>query len=119
MSSLDRTKPYGVITGHATAAFEQNGLLYAGSGELLGTPKTVAKSETVVSDAVILTDQVVAAKAFLENILAGGALAKAAVYREAEANNQDWTVVKAVSADMGIVKFNYQKAETWRLPEEA
>lgn len=118
MSSLDRAKTFGVIHGHATAAFEQNGLLYDGAGALLGTPKTVSKSTTVTHDSTVLTDQVVAAKAFLENILAGGPLSKAAVYREAEANNQDWTTLRAVSADMGIVKFNYQKAETWRLPEE-
>jgi hypothetical protein len=118
MSKLDKTKPFGIVHGHTSAAFEQGGLLYDGSGDLLGTPKTVAASERVESDSIIQTDQAVAAKAFLANILSGGALSKAAIYKAAESNNQDWTTVKAVSADMGIVKFSYQKAETWRLPEE-
>lgn len=113
--SLNKSKPYASIFGHASAHFEQGGLLYDASGELLGTPPTVAKS--LSESDIVLTDALVSAKAFLANILSTGALSKAAVYKAAEGNNQPWDIVKDASIEMKVMKFQYQKSETWKLSE--
>ena len=113
---LDVTQPYGTVVGHDLARYEQNGLLYSATMELLGTPPTV---EAKVKDSrIIMTDAVASGKAFLMTVLKGNALRKAAVFKEAEANNQPWDAVKDAAIEMGIVKFKYQGQETWKLPEE-
>ncbi len=117
MITLDKTKPFATITGHSFARFEQNGLLFGPTGELIGTPKTAATSQRAVSEEMIQTDQLASAKEFLMNILSGRSLAKAIVYVEAENNNQSWDAVRNAAIDLGIVKFTVKKAETWRLPE--
>lgn len=116
---LDRNKPYGTIAGHPAAHYEQDGLLFDGAGKLLGTPTFVAAAPKVTLDEAMQTDALVSAAAFLKNILKGGALSKAVVYKEAEANNQPWESVRQASVDLGIMKFQFQKAETWRLGEDA
>lgn len=117
MTKLDRTKSFGIVCGHAYAAFEQDGLLFDGAGELAGTPKTVAADERVVKDSIIQTDALVSATAFLLNILKEGAVTKAVVYKEAGNNNQVWESVHTAAIDMGIHKLNFKGAETWKLPE--
>ena len=119
MLKLDRTKSFGIVSGHPVAMYQQDDLLFNASEELIGTPKTTAEAPPAKKEEQIQTDQLVSAKAFLAQILAGNALSKAVVYTEAEKNNQDWETVKNAAVDMGIVKFSFQKAETWRLPEQA
>lgn len=116
---LDRERSFGTIAGHAVAAYEQDGLLYAGDDSLIGSPKTVSESLPVRTGAVIQTDSLVSAKAFLKQVLAGSALPKSTLYSLAENNNQNWGSVKDAAADLNIIKFMYQKSETWRLPEES
>ena len=113
---LDMTKPYGTVVGHDVARYEQNGLLYGATMELIGTHPTV---EAKVADSrVIMTDAVSSAKAFLQQVLKDTALRKAAIFKEAEANNQNWDAVKDAANVIGVVKFKYQGSETWKLPEE-
>lgn len=116
MSKLDRSKPYGTISGHSVAHYEQDGLLYSGSGDLLGTPPTVAKS--VEDHNIIQTDNLISAQEFLKNILSSGAVGKPTVYKEAENNNQSWDAVKDASIAMNVMKFKFKNVETWRLSEQ-
>ena len=116
MSRLDRTKPYGVIYGHPTAAYEQDTLLYNGLGELIGTPKTV--KENLADYDRIVTDKMESARAFLLNILQGGPLSKSAIYKATEENNQDWPSVKQASDDLNLKKFTVQKNELWQITSE-
>lgn len=117
MITLDKAKPFATITGHSLARFEQNGLLFGPTGELIGTPKTAATTQRALQEESIQTDQLVNAKAFLMNILNGRSLPKSVVYVEAENNNQPWDAVRNAAIDLGIVKLTIKKAETWRLPE--
>jgi hypothetical protein len=41
------------------------------------------------------------------------------VYKIAEENNQSWDSVNKAAALLGVVKFSYNKATMWKLPEEA
>ncbi len=111
---LDRTKPFGTIVGHKVAKFEQNGLLFNVRGELIDAPKAAP----VQPDLVIETDQVDSGRLFLLNILKSGPLSKSAVYKVAEENNQSWDSVSKAAALLGVVKFSYNKATMWKLPEE-
>ncbi len=111
---LDRTKPFATIIGHKVAKFEQNGLLFNVRGELVDPPKAAP----VQHDLVIETDQVDSGRLFLLNILKSGPLSKSAVYKIAEENNQPWDSVNKAAALLGVVKFSYNKATMWKLPEE-
>jgi hypothetical protein len=113
---LDRNKPYGTISGHPVAHFEQDSLLYDAGGNLIGTPKTVKKA--VEKEDQILTDNLVSAKNFLRNILREGALTKSVVYRAAQDNNQVWDSVKDAAINLDIKKFTFQKSEMWKLPDD-
>jgi len=115
MSTLNRSKPYAAIAGHPRASYEQDGLLYDGAGNLLGTPPTVAKS--VEEHNLIQTDQLVSAQEFLKNVLASGAVSKATLYKEAENNNQPWDAVKDASIALNVMKFKFKQSEMWRLSE--
>jgi hypothetical protein len=112
---LDRTKPFGTVVGHKVAKFEQNGLLFNASGELVDPPKVAP----VQPDLIVETDQVDSGRLFLLNILKGGPLSKSAVYKIAEENNQSWDSVNKAATLLGVVKFSYNKATMWKLPEEA
>ena len=111
---LDRTKPFATIVGHKVAKFEQNGLLFNVRGELVDPPKAAP----VQHDLVIETDQVDSGRLFLLNILKGGPLSKSAIYKISEENNQSWDSVNKAAALLGVVKFSYNKATMWKLPEE-
>ena len=46
---LDRSKPFAVVTGHKTAKFEQNGLLFNVRGESIDAPKVApVQSDLIV-----------------------------------------------------------------------
>lgn len=111
---LDRTKPFGTITGHKTARFEQNGLLYNIRGELLDPPKPTP----VQQDLIIETDSVDSGRRFLLHILRGGPMSKSVIYKVAEENNQPWDSVNKAADLLGITKFAYNKATMWKLPED-
>lgn len=109
MKKLDRGRSYGVVAGHSWALFEQDGVLFNGAGETQeGGPDPVT----------IETNELNGAKAFLSQILKGGPLSKATIYKAAGENNQPWPDVKAAAEDMKIVTFSYKNAETWKLNEE-
>lgn len=118
MSNLDKSLPYATILGHATARYEQNGLLYAGNGELIGTHKTVAVSSSVSESSRIMTDSLAGAILFLKNMLREGSLSKATVYKEAENNLQPWDSVRDAALELKVHKFKYKGSETWKLPDE-
>lgn len=115
MSKLDRSKPFGMIYGHSIALYEQNGLLYDGLEELIGTPKTV--KEKLVEEDRIVTDNMANARSFLINILKSGPLSKSAIYKATEENNQNWDSVKQACDDLKVAKFTFQKSEMWKLQE--
>lgn len=111
---LDRTKPFATIVGHKVAKFEQNGLLFNVRGELVDPPKAAP----VQHDLVIETDAVDSARRFLLHVLQGGPLTKSVVYKVAEESNQPWDSVNKAADLLGVVKFSYNRATMWKLPEE-
>ena len=111
--TLDKTKPYGVIYGSATVAFEQDGVLYAANG----TPVDAA-TPTKPEPIVVETDALEGAKAFLMHVLRSGPRSKAVIYKAAEDNNQHWDDVKRAAGLVSVVKFQFNKSETWKLPED-
>jgi hypothetical protein len=113
---LDKTKDFATITGHRFAMFQQDGVLFDGAG----LPLTDEKTEAVVAkDRIIESDDVASARAFLLNVLSGGPLSKAALFKVAEDNNQPWDAVKKAATLMSMITFTFNKALMWKLPEES
>jgi hypothetical protein len=111
---LDRSRPYGTITGHPVACYEQDGALFDGAGAPLATPEP----QTDPTDRIIETDGVESAKQFLTTILAQNPLSKSVIYKEAEHNNQSWEDVKSAFTLLGGVTFTYNRATMWKLPAD-
>lgn len=101
-----------MVYGHDSARYEQNGILY----DALQKPlvDTAPKAKTKAAPPVIDP-----AAAFLLQILKENPLSKSAIYKEAEANNQDWEKVRNAASALNIAKFQKNNLEMWRLPEDA
>ena len=111
---LDRSRPFGTVSGHRVARFEQDGTLFNIRGEPIDAPR----ARPAPDDMIIETDAVDSARLFLLNILSGGPLSKSVIYKVAEENNQKWPDVSKAADLLKIVKFTYNKATMWKLPEE-
>jgi len=111
---LDRARPFGVVSWHRVARFEQDGVLFNIRGEPLEPPRV----RPVKADTVIETDAVDSARLFLLNVLSGGPLSKSVIYKVAEENNQTWSNVSKAADLLKITKFTYNKATMWKLPED-
>jgi len=111
--NLDRNKSYATIYGHSVAVYEQNGVLFDGAGCSISEKKQEQKKK----DLIIQHDGVENAKEFLLNVLRSGPLSKSAVYKVAGDNNQAWDNIKDASQLLGIVKYQFQKSEMWKLSE--
>jgi hypothetical protein len=111
---LDRARPFGTVSGHRVARFEQDGVLFNIRGEPLEPPRV----RPVKADTVIETDAVDSARLFLLNVLSGGPLSKSVIYKVAEENNQTWPNVSKAADLLKITKFTYNKATMWKLPED-
>jgi hypothetical protein len=111
---LDKTKDFATITGHRFAMFQQGGVLFDGAG----LPLTNEKNEAVAKDRIIESDDVASARVFLLNVLGGGPLSKAALFKVAEDNNQPWEAVKKASLLLNMITFTFNKTLMWKLPEE-
>ena len=109
---LDKSKPYATVYG-GEAVFEQNGVAFDGAGN----PLTPAPLQSVKRDMLIVTDKIESARLFVLNILKTGPLSKSVVYKVASDNNQAWEDVKAAAELLGVVVYQYQKAQMWKLPE--
>lgn len=121
MSLMNVKKPHGTVYGHATAAYEQDGLLYDAQYRSLNSypelkPKPAPKPTLT---GLVMPDPLENSKAFLRQILKENPLSKSVVYKESEASNQVWDNVRDAAIEMAIVKFTQNKLEMWRLPEEA
>ena len=73
----------------------------------------------MAKDYIIESDDVASAKAFLLNVLSGGPLSKAALFKVAEDNNQPWDAVKKAASLMNMITFTFNRAVMWKLPEES
>jgi hypothetical protein len=107
--------PHGTITGHAWAQFEQDGVLF-GSDGFSKSQSTDRQEPTARQTKTFARSD---AQAFLRVILAGGPVAKASIYKEADANNQRWSDVSTAFAEMRGVIFKQGKTIVWRLSEES
>jgi hypothetical protein len=116
---LDRSKPYADVYGSDTIRYEQGGVCFNAQGIELGSPQEPPKLELVPqTDLEVPTDELESAKQFLRTVLRTSPVSKSAVYKAAEQNNQTWAWVTKAAASLSIVKFQYQKMETWKLPQE-
>lgn len=109
---LDKKKPYGVVTGHAKAAFEQGGKLFDSTGADVTNSKIEAAEQAVetASD----TD---GAKMFLRDLLRGGPISRDIVIREAEKHHQDFEDVKVAAAQLNVRKYPKGPLQMWKLVE--
>lgn len=115
---FDPKKPYGMITGHAWARYEQNGVLY----DSQGNPETrdLEIEEIEVPEEIKLEVggkdfELNNAKDFLKNILADGALARSVIFKECSANNQQWEKVQTAFAEIGGEVSKRGNALYWKL----
>lgn len=113
---FDPKKPYGTITNHDWARYEQNGVLYDMQGQTRF--ELDIQPEEVVQE-IELTDQkdfgVNNAKDFLTNILADGSLPRSVIFKECAANNQDWEKVKTAFAELGGEAVTRRNVIHWKL----
>lgn len=95
---FDPKKPHGAIWGHPTAAYEQDGVLFAGDGSVVVSgvpaiadeiPETADSSGTPESD-------------FVRSMLSGGQVAQSNIYKECGFRGLDWAKVKTAAADQGV-----------------
>ena len=123
---IDPKKPYGTITGHPQARYIQDGQLFDTSGNSLDqrsdwqgheeiTENVIAEIEKISEGGSSRTQN---ARVFLQNLLAQGPVGKSSIYREAEANNQEWEVVKDAAREMGVKIFSQKSIQYWKLPEK-
>lgn len=104
---LDRSKSYGQIWGHPSATFEQNGQLFDGAGEWIPPEEPEEGEETVEME--------VGAEAFVREILAGGPVAQAAVYKESQLRELDWDAVKNAAKVLSVAMQKDRGVMTWQL----
>ncbi len=115
---FDPKKPHGVITNHSWAKFEQNGILY----DTQGNPMDQIDEDIIEGEEKLPTVNsaerdfsLEQAEAFLTNILADGALARSAVFKECQANNQNWEKIKTAFANMGGEATQRRSVLYWKL----
>lgn len=113
---FDPKKPYGMVTGHAWARFEQDGLLYDGQGK----PEYSEQIEVIEIEPIepVINEinfGINNAKDFLSNILADGPLPRSVIFKECNANNQNWDAVKTAFADMGGEALTRKNVIHWKL----
>lgn len=116
---LNRKEPYGEVYGHAWAAYEQGGVLFDGAGEPLQEVKPLQQEPlSITSFDDSPNYQGMQARDFLNGILKEGPLTQSAVFKECEANNQDWESVKTAFAAMGGQTFKQRNGFYWKLKTE-
>lgn len=118
---LDLRKPYGTITNHEWARYEQDGVLFDCRGvarEDIQLNIEEKKDSEIIE--IEVSDQnnnfaLINAKAFLTNILSDGPLARSVIFNECFNNNQNWDAVKTVFADMGGETMKRRNVVYWKL----
>jgi hypothetical protein len=116
---LNLKQPHGTIVGHEWARYEQNGVLFDGSGsahEASAAIDKAAKKKTLTLPAT--EPKLKNAGEFLRNLLAGGPVDKSAVYKEAENNCQEWDAVKRAFVEMGGLTISSGSLTMWKLNPE-
>ena len=112
---LNLKQPYGVVYGHDSARYSQDGHLYDGQYRRMTPPKVEVSMAGLTGDTDL--DPLDSAKTFLKNLLAQNPLSKSVVYKEVESNNQVWDDVRNAAIAIGIIKYSQKNLEMWKLPE--
>lgn len=119
MSKLNLKQPYGVVYGHDTVRYTQEGKNYDAQYREVGAPPPDKPAPKVQkTEGVAKATSLDNAKAFLLQILKENPVSKSAIYKEAENNNQSWNDVKDAFIDLKLIKFAKANLEMWQLPEE-
>jgi hypothetical protein len=112
MNSIDMSKPYGQIWGHSQASYEQDGVLYDGSGHALQAAKPEPKPRDQAKVEVAN-----AAESFLKNLLKEGPMNKSNIFVECENAQQNWDAVKNAANSLNVKQYRLGKADMWKLTE--
>jgi hypothetical protein len=129
---FDPKKPHGLIYGSADAQYEQDGVLYAGDGQVVSEPGQEIKPKQAPKATKVADTKPEAPKSleqasksagsvaeFLTNLLLGGPVLQVNIKREAESANQPWADVQSMCAEMNIEKIKKGTLVMWKLPEGA
>jgi len=122
---FDFKQPYGIITGHSWARYEQNGVLFDALGHEPFSDEIVIEDdpykESEVAPVINNHQKDFAldnAQAFLKNVLAEGPISRSSIFKEASNNNQNWEKVKTAFADLGGEVFTRKNIIHWKLKAE-
>lgn len=117
---LDFKAPHGIVYGHDTIRYSQNGKHYDGAGTLIPEPSSTEQQaeKPKLKDTKPQDDRLAGAKAFLKHILKENPLSKSVIYKTVESENQVWNDVRDAAVELGIVKSVKSSLEMWELPEE-
>lgn len=104
---FDPKQPHGVVYNHYGAAFEQNGKLFTGSGDLFEDEVATLPDPTPAPASDI--------SVFIKEQLKGGPVAQANLYKESAEKGYVWADVKSVAADMKVSIKMVKGATTWSM----
>jgi hypothetical protein len=103
---LDRKKSFATIYGHVNAIFEQDGMLFNGSG------KQVFEPEAEISDPDTEHDSV---ESFLKNALNETSLSRKKVAELAEKAGFAWLDVETTAGLLNVQRRKQGVGEVWKI----
>lgn len=104
---LDKTKSYGHISGHRKAAYEQFGGLFDGAGNLI--------TEDDEDDELPTSGDTTAEEAFVREMLAGGPVLQANIYKEVNLRGLNWVLTKEAAGTLGVTIGQEKGKPIWSL----
>lgn len=122
MSKLNLKQPYGVVYGHDTVRYTQEGKNYDAQYREIGTPQAAPEkpaAKVQKTEGVAKATPLDNAKSFLLQVLKENPVSKSAIYKEAENNNHNWNDVKDAFIALNLIKFAKSNLEMWQLPESS
>lgn len=118
MSKLNFKQPYGMVYGHDTIRYVQDGKNFDATATEITPPKPAPKVQADAPKGVVKATGLDNAKAFLKQVLKENPVSKSAIFKEVENNNLVWNDVRDAAAELNINKFSQKNLEMWKLPED-
>lgn len=117
MTKLNFKQPYGMVYGHDSIRYTQDGKNFDAAANEISPPKP--KVQEAGDKPPAKSTGLDNAKAFLKQVLKENPLSKSAIFKEVENNNLVWNDVRDAAIELNINKFSQKNLEMWKLPEAA
>ena len=113
LQKLDNKRSYGMVYGHDSAMYEQDGKLFGGDGKALVLEEPQEEQDDSVSKTTTLTlpKKLASAEEFLRALLHETVMAKSNVYKEVQMQKQDWSKVQEAATKLGVNSYQLKGVE--------